>query len=284
MKSASFLDYCNLGERYLDRLGVEGAKVSSRRLLGHVLGVSETDLLLSKASSISSTKRGEYFKLLRRRGERFPLQYLLGEVSFRNICLEVDENVLIPRPETELVVDIIHEHFKEDGSFKLIDVGTGSGNIALSVADEFRKAEIDAIDISSAALQVAKRNARKLGLNERVNFYEGDLFEGCRSDQTWDVIVSNPPYVAFEEEKDLEGELSFEPRMALFAENKGLQIIEKLIQDSYDYLKEKGLLILEIGMTQALYIQRVAEGKGRFTFNVRQDYSGRDRFVILRKK
>lgn len=281
MRLSNFLDYAKLGENFLKSRGVDEAGISSERLLEKATGRSRISHFLGETPRVTKDQRSSYFDLLRKRAEFYPLQYLIQTVGFRNLELEVREGVLIPRPETELLVDRVHELFKKNDSFRLLDIGTGSGNIALSIADEFPNAQIWAVDVSREALETARLNAKRLGHESRVHFSTSDLLNAIQHDLRFDLIVSNPPYVPLAEKDALQKELSFEPATALFAGVDGLSVIKRILAEAEKNLTPKGHLILEIGKGQVEKISTLAGPGGYKMVDLKKDYAGIDRIVTL---
>lgn len=212
----------------------------------------------------------------------YPLQYILGNWDFYTIELKVQEGVLIPRKETELLVDtaLSVARQKHWDTPSVIDIGTGSGAIALAVQKHLPKARVTATDISRAALETARENARNLGL-ERVRFLEGDLFAGTDTER-FDLILSNPPYLRDDEE--LQKEVTFEPPMALFAGPRGLDVYRRLIPLAFDRLTPGGVLLLEIGAEQAADILELLTRAGFSACRVEKDLAGFDRMVAAEKE
>ena len=230
-------------------------------------------------------------KLIFRRAKREPIHYILKNREFWSLEFFVDSNVLIPRPETEHLID----HFLElersqenkKSSLEVLDIGVGSGNISITVLKELPLAQVTAIDISENALEVAKRNAKNHGVLNRIQFCLGDLFpEGDLFPGQFDFILSNPPYIASSEFDFLEPEITcFEPRVALISGKTGLEVYERLISESLLRLKIGGFLILEIGDGQLEQVKRLIDQSEEFgeVFTV-FDYAGKPRTISARRK
>jgi len=207
---------------------------------------------------------------------------LLGSVAFRNLELTINKDVLIPRPETELLIDVVHEFFSHETSFTALDIGTGSGNIALSLLDEFPESEVTALDISKPALHVAEENAQRLKLRDRINFLKSNVLDSLNNSLRFDLIVSNPPYISLDQKEKLQKELDFEPSEALFSGTTGLECVEKILAQAKPYLKPEGLIIMELGLGQVEKAQRYACQHGYKKVMVKKDYSGINRILVLR--
>jgi len=216
---------------------------------------------------------------LRRRVRREPLQYIEGEAAFRELKLQVDRRVLIPRPETELLVGEVLDWARGRAALSALDIGTGSGAIALSLAAEGNFSRIVATDVSTDALEVAAGNGDRLGA--AVEFREGGVFDPVVGER-FDVVVSNPPYIRFDEESSLEPEVrEWEPRAALFSGASGLDVIREIAAGAPDHLNPGGLLALEIGAGQADAVTALLRSVAGFSEpRVRRDLSGRDRIVL----
>lgn len=215
--------------------------------------------------------------------QHYPVQYILGFESFYGYDFQVTEDTLIPRPETELLVERILQRYDEQTSLKVLDLGTGTGAIAITLKKERPQWQIVATDISSDALSVAKKNAAQL--DAEVRFCCGDLFAPLMG-ESFDLIVSNPPYIA-EEERDVmdESVKQFEPSQALFAKHHGLFIYERLAQESPHHLNKKGSLYLEIGYRQGRAVrQLMMDAFPQGEVEVLKDYSDHDRMVIVQSR
>ena len=206
-----------------------------------------------------------------------PVQYIVGNVDFYNYNFIVNENVLIPRFETELLVEKTINYIKKyfDDNIDIVDLGTGSGCIAITLSKELN-ISVDAVDISDKALEVAKENNIKN--NSKVNFYLGDMLKPLN--KKYDVIISNPPYIAYDEEI-MDIVKNNEPHNALYADNEGLYYYEEIIKNCKNYIKEKALIAFEIGYKQGDKIKEFAHKYLDCEVIIEKDYSGKDRFVFI---
>jgi release factor glutamine methyltransferase len=235
---------------------------------------------------ISEAQLADYRNLVARRLQWEPVAYITCRKEFWTFVLEVNNSVLIPRPDTEIIVeealDICRNFISLD--MRILDIGTGSGAIALALASEIASAKVMATDISAAALALAQKNAAALGLKERIDFRQGNLFEPV--DGLFDIIVSNPPYIAANDYEELPASVKdFEPREALLAGVSGLEFYEKLIYSAAAYLKKNGWLLLEIGAKQEAGIRRILTASGFYTsIKMRRDYAGLPRVIKARRK
>jgi release factor glutamine methyltransferase len=242
--------------------GIETARLDAELLLAHVLGTDRTRLHLEPERGLAAGEGRAYFQLVRRRREREPVAYLVGRRHFRRLELAVDERVLVPRPETELLVEAALEHLPR--AARVVDVGTGSGAVALALADERPDLRITASDVSAAALQVARANARRLGLD--VDFAEADLVPPGE----WDAVVCNPPYVRDGDAVD--PEVLHEPAGAVRGGPDGLDVVRRLVA-----AVAAPLLAFEIGEGQAGAVRALLAGR---RLEVRRDLAGIERVVV----
>jgi release factor glutamine methyltransferase len=251
---------------YLASKGVASPRVDAEHLLGRALGLSRIQLYTDHDRPLTEDERTRARELVRRRGEREPLAYVLGDWDFRRLTLKTDERALVPRPETEIVVDRCLALLDGASSPRIVDVGTGSGAIALAIAQEVPGAEVHATDVSAEALSLARENAAANGLT--VHFHEADLLDGV--DGPFDLVVSNPPYVDAAELAGLEPEVrDWEPRGALVDEGQ----TERLAQQA------KTTLVLEIHEDRAADVQRVLTTAGYRDITVTCDLAGKERVV-----
>ena len=222
----------------------------------------------------------EFLKIVEKRKQNYPLQYIFGKWEFYGLELFVDKSALIPRFETEILVDeILKLDCKKD---KILDIGCGSGAISLALADNLRKSQIYGIDISKEAINLSKRNKEKLNL-KNVKFYESDIFSNVK-EKNFDIIVSNPPYIDDADMKTLEKELSFEPQNALYGGKDGLFFYREIIENSLDYLSEKGVMAFEIGYNQMEIISNLLIKKGFEILLQKKDFAGFDRIIMAKRR
>ena len=222
--------------------------------------------------------KGNIEEALNKLEQGIPVQYIVGNVDFYGNIFEVNENVLIPRFETEQLVYETYQRIKNVGNIEIVDLGTGSGCISITLA-KLLNCSIDAVDISEKALEVAKRNA--INNNVNINFYLGDMLEPLN--KKYDVIISNPPYIAYDEEI-MDIVKNNEPHLALYADNNGLACYEKILSNCGKYLKENGLIAFEIGSTQANDIIKIANNYLDCETEVIKDLNDFDRIVFIKLK
>jgi len=236
---------------YFERSGIDSARLDAEILLAHALESDRLRLYVDHEKPVLAKERDRFRALVQRRaGERVPVSLLLGEREFWSLPFRITGDVLTPRPETETLVEAALSKVADvDSTLRILDVGTGSGAIALSLASELPHAEITATDLSTPALQIATENADHLHTRERIRFLAGDLFEPVASER-FDLVVSNPPYVARDDAATLPPELSHEPQMALFAGADGLDVIRRLVAEAGDHLSPGGWLLIELSPEQ----------------------------------
>jgi release factor glutamine methyltransferase len=257
----------------LEAAGCDSPRVDAEILVSHVLGTSRSELALEPKRKLSRDEAAGLEALVARRERREPLAYVLGEWGFRRLTLTVDARVLVPRPETEVVVEHCLRRLEGIGEPRVLDVGTGSGAIALAIADEHPGAHVTAIDASPGALEVAGANVLATGLD--VELREWDLFWGL-PDGPWDLVVSNPPYVLREELGTLQEEVrEWEPREALV----GVGATEAVARGALDVLGTGRALVLEVADGDAGRIAALIEELGYSDVSTAEDLAGRDRVV-----
>ena len=274
-------------ENLLIKNKIDSARLEAEILLAHVLNTNRINLYLGlNKAPLTEEQVEDYRKLIQRRISHEPTAYIIGHKHFMNLDLIVNENVLIPRPETEILVESVIERIRDiEDKLRIVDIGTGSGAIGLTIAKYLPDVLVDMVDISDAALEVARRNAEQNGVIFQVNLYSGDMFAPVL-DNKYNVIVSNPPYIPSKVIDTLQIEVQkYEPRLALDGGEDGLDFYRKLVNDSPQLLLEGGLLAFEIGIDQADDITKLIESSGQFiNIEVIKDLADIDRVIIARKK
>lgn len=253
------------------------------KVLSHYMMVSPSYLYAHQDMEVLRKVEELSLRAIKLRQKGYPLQYILGTWGFYTIDLKVTEGVLIPRPETEMLVDEALQIMTKEGweHPRVLDIGYGTGAISLAIAKHAPQADISGTDISVNAFFLAQENAKNLGLTH-VKYMLADLFTGIE-DQRFHIIVSNPPYIAWEDQPNLQKELQFEPEMALYANENGLAIYRRMIPAAFRQLEEGGYLLLEIGNQQAEAVSTLLENAGFEGIEVHKDLSGHDRMVKGRK-
>ena len=260
--------------------GIESARLNAELLIGHALGRKRMQLYMEFERPLAEAELEKIRPLVRRRAQREPLQYIIGETEFHGLKLKVDRRALIPRPETELLVELIGQRAAGLTLTKILDLGTGSGAIALALAGLFPTAMVLATDRSEEALALARENAVASGLTERVSFVASDWFTAVPM-QTFEIIVSNPPYLTAEETAKTAPEVQgFEPVAALTATDDGLADLALIVSEAPRYLAAGGLLAQETGIAQHARLIALMAEAGVSRTESAQDLTGRDRFVF----
>ena len=262
---------------FLTSHNITEAQLDAEVLLCGVLKIKRNILATLRQEKISQEQFQQYQNYLNKRIKGEPVDYILGTSEFMGLTFKVNSNVLIPRPETELIVEQANKFIKENNFKRILDLCTGSGAIAVSVARYNDNISVTASDISSKALQVAKENAEINNVSNKIEFLESNMFINI-IDKKFDIIISNPPYVTEEEYKGLERELFFEPKNAFLAGKDGLDFYRIIAENSARYLNPKGILLLELNANISLQITDLFND---FLFvKIIKDYSGLDRILI----
>ncbi len=294
------IDYLTLAHEYLESKGIDGARLDAELLLCEVIGLSRVELYTNHDRPLSEPEVTEFRELLRRRAAREPVAYILGRREFWSLDLEVDRRVLIPRPETELLVETALRALGgdlDDSSrtpfeqvrakvamvdARVLDIGTGSGAVAVALAVEGGSLRVVATDQSHSSLELAPRNAERHGVADRIEFRQGDLFAALSSDDRFDLIVSNPPYIKVSEAGDLEPEVrSWEPTTALISGDDGMATTRRMIDGAHRHLADDGWLLIEVG-TQADDVRAHFESSGWRDVTTLKDLAAFDRVVAAR--
>jgi release factor glutamine methyltransferase len=272
----------------LGREGVGSARMNGEVLLMFTLGCDRAYLYAHPERELTADEQERYDEVIAKRASGYPAQYITGHQEFWGLDLIVNPSVLIPRPETEHIVEVVidiarkAEYAGQPGRPKLVDVGTGSGAIALALAKELPQAEVLTTDVSAEALEVAKVNAARLELQSRVRFLQSDVLDEVIRDGTFDFVVSNPPYVALSEADKVQDVVKkFEPKQAVFAGEHGLDMIRKLIPQAYAALGRGGYLVMEIGFSMSEAVMGIMHGFDEV--HAVPDLAGIPRVVVGRK-
>jgi release factor glutamine methyltransferase len=265
---------------FFEKRGVESPRLNAELLIGHALGLKRMQLYLQFERPLTEVELEKIRPLVKRRGSREPLQYILGQAEFAGLKLKVDRRALIPRPETEYLVELLGKHLAQPPA-SILDLGTGSGALALALATKYPGATVTAVERSPDALALARENAAALELSARVEFIESDWFAAVPAEQRFDLIVSNPPYLTEAEVGDAAAEVKdHEPRAALVAAQEGRADLEIIVRDAKSHLVPGGALACETGIAQhpALLEQAAKAGYGRA--QGLPDLTGRPRYVL----
>ena len=273
------LDVVQSTTAYFKKHEIDSPRLNAEHLLAHVLGQTRMELYLEFERIFSETELTALRELVRRRGQGEPLQHLLGTVEFCGQTFLCDKRAMVPRPETEELVELLQSKI-ENRKSRIVDVGTGSGVIALSLAKKFPETEVFAVDVSEDALALARENAERLGLTERVQLSKGDLLKNIS--ERFDLIVANLPYISMQDRHLLSREVLHDPEVALFAGTRGDELVCELIEQAPSHLKPGGLLALEIGLGQTEALAEVLAQKNYHDIESKSDYSGVTRFLLAR--
>jgi len=266
---------------YFQKRNIDSPRLNAEHLLAHVLSRKRMELYLDFERRLRESELAPLRELVKRRGSGEPLQHLLGTVEFCGRSFHCDKRALVPRPETEQLVELLISHLETETAYsRMVDVGTGSGVIALTLAAEFPKAEIVGVDISEDALTLASENAERLGLVDRVQFLRSNLLESVQPG--FDVIVANLPYVSTEDRQNLSREVLHDPEVALFAGVHGDELVRQLIAQAPSWLRPGGMLAMEIGIGQSETLVAALAEKNYRDIWTEKDYSGVIRFLFAR--
>ncbi len=275
------LDVLHSTTAYFSKRKIDNPRLNAEHLLAHVLGRTRMELYLEFERNLVETELAILRELVRRRGQGEPLQHLLGTVEFCGHIFLCDRRAMVPRPETEQLVELLASEVRGQRSeIRILDVGTGSGVIGLSLAAKFPEAEIVAVDLSDEALALAGENAERLGLSARIQFAKSDLL--AEVDGVFDLMIANLPYISTQDRHLLSREVLHDPEIALFAGAKGDELICALIEQAPPHLRPGGLLALEIGLGQSEALFSTLAEKNYRDICSRNDYSGRTRFLFAR--
>ena len=262
--------------------GVEMPKTKARLLMQHVLKKSRQYLIVYDTNPITKLQEQRYFTYVEKLRLGVPLQHITHSQEFMKLNFFVDENVLIPRSDTECLVEEVINIAKKINAKKILDLCTGSGAIAVSLAKYIEGSKITAIDISEKALKIARRNAKENEVEDRINFVKSDLYEELE-DEMFDIIVSNPPYVKMNVMKKLDKQVKKEPKIALDGGYDGLKFYRKIIPEAHNYLKYGGYICLEIGYDQKDQVLDIIKNESKYKNEYcKKDLCDKDRVICAK--
>jgi len=275
------IDIITIASEHLKEKGFENSRLEVERMLGSMLGMTRLDLYMAFDRPLTDDERERFRNMFRRRLSHEPLQHITGSSGFRELDVKTDRRALIPRCETELLVEIAVDFLKGCGHPFVADIGTGSGVIALSIAYEIDDSSVVAVDISDEALAVAEQNAQSLGVEDRVLLVRGDMLGGLEDHGLFDAILSNPPYVRSSDIASLQPEVSrYEPRVALDGGPDGLRFLREIACGAHLHLKPGGLLLLECGDDQAETVRKEIGKTGCYSeSDIVKDLTGKKRII-----
>lgn len=278
-KPMTVLEVLQATTAYFKKHNVENPRLNAEHLLAHVLGRKRIELYLEFERVLTESELAPLRNLVKRRGEGEPLQHLLGTTEFCGLTFLCDKRAMVPRPETEELVELVESKI-ENRELRIVDVGTGSGVIALTLAVKFPEAEILAVDISDDALALGTENAARLNLATRVRFLKSNLLENV--EECFDVIVANLPYISIQDRHTLSREVLHDPDVALFSSARGDELLHELIAQAPSKLRPGGLLAMEIGIGQSEALFSALAERNYRDICSKNDYSGVIRFLFAR--
>ncbi|MGC8977674.1 MAG: peptide chain release factor N(5)-glutamine methyltransferase [Candidatus Ratteibacteria bacterium] len=282
MGFSKYLTLQNVGIKILKKNKIENPEIETEILLSEILGIERYQIYTEKIE-LSKKIEKKFLKFIKQRVRRIPLQYIIKKTYFFDTQLKIEKGVFIPRPETELLVEKIIKIYKENflpESVKILDIGTGCGNIAICLAKNIENSYVIGIDISKKSLKIAKENARLNNVENKINFKYSNLFSNINDN--FDIIVSNPPYISENEYPSLSKEIKYEPKRAIIGGKDGLKIIKKILKECPKFLKNNGYLILEVGYKQSDKIKEIKSNKLTL-ISIEKDLQGYERVMVFKK-
>ncbi|GIK60796.1 MAG: peptide chain release factor N(5)-glutamine methyltransferase [Ignavibacteriota bacterium] len=276
------LEAIRLSTEYLDKKKIDSPRINAELLLAHIIGCKRLDLYLAFDRPLTEPELNIYRGLIKRRASYEPLQYIIGTVEFYGLVFKVTPSVLIPRPETELLVEKIIKELSDKEQLNILEIGCGSGNIAISLAYHLKQAQIITTDISDAALNLAKENSQKLGVAERISFIRHNILtDDLLRFSMFDLVVSNPPYVSLQSYSSLQKEImDFEPRLAVTDESDGLTFYRIISEKVSGNIKKGGKLFFEISHGQCDDVKSIMTKNNFSKIEVIKDYQNIERIVF----
>ena len=275
------LEAISKSTEFLEKRKIESPRANAEQLLAHVLKCKRLELYLAFDRPLKQDETDIYRDLVVRRGKTEPLQYIIGSVEFYGMDFKVNPSVLIPRPETEILIERILESLDKEESVEILDIGTGSGNIAVALAKNLPNSKVTAVDISDDALEVARENSELNNIYEQISLYKIDFVnDNDLNEGKYDLIVSNPPYVSIKDYFELEPELKdYEPKIALTDNGDGLDFYRNICPKAKNLLNKGGKIFIEVGMGQALEVKNILLNNGYSSIEIFKDYSNIERVV-----
>ncbi|MBI9072825.1 MAG: peptide chain release factor N(5)-glutamine methyltransferase [Melioribacteraceae bacterium] len=267
---------------FLEKKGIESARINAELLLADILECKRLDLYLQFEKPLANKEIDKYRDYISRRGDFEPLQYVIGNVEFYGYKFKVSPDVLIPRQETETLIETVIDLINNDQHLSILDIGTGSGNIPICIAKGFKNSSVISIDISENAIKIANQNVIDHELSERVKIFKRDIFVDTKEGAAkFDVIISNPPYVSITEYKTLQKEIiNFEPKNAVTDNNDGYLFYNRICQIAPKLLNKDGYLFFETGEGQSEGVKKILEQNGFRNISSRKDYLDIERVIF----
>lgn len=274
-------------EKYFEKNNIDNPRLDAEVLLADLLDMERIRLYVNFDYPLKEEEISRYRQMIKSRARHIPVAYITGHKEFMSLDFYINQNVLLPRPETEILVEYLIDYFQEKEMEKvnIVEVGTGSGAIMVSLGYYLKEARILGVEIDSKALQVSRKNIQKYGLEDRLKLTRGNLLKPLikKSVDNVDLLVSNPPYISDEEMQDLPSEVKKEPHRALCGGKRGLDIYKKLIKQAPQILKNRGMIAVEIGYRQADHVEKILRENNFKKIEVRKDYADKDRFILAHK-
>lgn len=275
----TLLEVLEKSAQFLSERGVPDAKLSAEWIMADSLELKRLDLYLQFERPLTEEELGGIRSGIKRRANREPLQYILGSTDFYNVTLKTDKRALIPRPETEYLIELLHTRYLNKAPSRILDLGTGSGAIAIALLAAFPEAEAVAVDQSASALELTEENAQATGVSERIECVQSNWFEAVEG--TFELILANPPYLTGEEMDSAEPEVvKYEPRAALFGGDDGLDDLNRIVDEGLPYLVDGGMLALETGIHHHKDLMARAHALGYVSMQSIKDLEKRNRYLI----
>ncbi|MBS4033593.1 MAG: peptide chain release factor N(5)-glutamine methyltransferase [Ignavibacterium sp.] len=279
------LEAVKLSEEYLKKFNIDSSRLNAELMLADILNCKRLDLYLLYDKPLQESEIAKYRDYLKRRSSREPLQYIIGNVEFFGCKFFVDPSVLIPRPETELLVECALKKYLPQDEIRILDIGVGSGNIAVSILKNLPSSTAVGVDINDDTLSVASKNARENNVIERLELVKFNIFrDDNKTLGNFDMVISNPPYISLNDFHNLEPELkNYEPLLSLTDNSDGYLFYEKIISVSSDLLNNNGRLFFELGKDQYTKVKKMMIENGFLNINIIKDYSDIERVIFGEK-